>query len=175
VNPADLRAAEITEADRGKYFHLSPFTTADAKELPPAQLAELIAALAKNFPEQKLVLSCAPVKRELEKMEKLLVLLPQKPWRVLAGNLTLTQLGAVIQHSALHFCGDTGPFHLAVMTNTPSVAWFWPNPGLRQWVPDGGPYRIIVGANEPGEPFLRRLATAELIAAAQSVLKSVRV
>ena len=89
-----------------------------------------------------------------------------------AGNLNLMQLTAVIQHSALHFCGDTGPFHLAVMTNTPTVAWFWPNPGLREWLPTSGPYRVIVGANEPGAQFLGRIATDELIAAAQSVLKS---
>jgi ADP-heptose:LPS heptosyltransferase len=172
VNPADLRAADIAEADKGGYFHISPFTTADSKELPPAQLAELIAALAKKFPEKKLALSCAPTPRELEKLEKLLALLPQKPWRVFAGNLKLTQLAAVIQHSALHFCGDTGPFHLAVMTNTPTVAWFWPNPGLRQWLPNSGPYRVIVGTNEPGAPFLGRIATDELVKAAQSVLKS---
>ena len=172
VKPADLLAAEISEADRGTYFHISPFTTADSKELPPAQFVELVAALAKNFPDKKIVLSCAPVPRELEKMEKLLALLPQKPWRVLAGNLKLTQLAAVIQASALHFCGDTGPFHLAVMTNTPAVAWFWPNPGLRQWLPSGGPYRVIVGANEPGAQFLGKIATSELISAAQSVLKS---
>ena len=172
VDPAGLRAADISEADRGSYFHISPFTTADSKELPPAQLAELIAALNRNFSGKKIVLSCAPVKRELEKMEHLLGLLPQKPWRVLAGNLTLTQLAAVIQHGALHFCGDTGPFHLAVMTNTPTVAWFWPNPGLRQWLPSGGPFRVIVGANDPGATFLGRVATNEIIATAQSLLKS---
>jgi ADP-heptose:LPS heptosyltransferase len=170
VDPADLRVAEISEADKRNYFHISPFTTADYKELPPEQLAELIAALAKKFPEKKLALSCAPVKRELEKMEKLLARLPQKPWRVFAGNLNLMQLAAVIQHSALHFCGDTGPLHLAVMTNTPAVAWFWPNPGFRQWLPNGGPYRVIVGANEPGAQFLGRIGTDEIIAAAQKLI-----
>jgi ADP-heptose:LPS heptosyltransferase len=81
------------------------------------------------------------------------------------------QLAAVIQHSALHFCGDTGPFHLAVMTNTPTVAWFWPNPGLRQWLPAGGPYRVLVGAQEPGAQYLSRINTAELVDAAQSLVK----
>ena len=171
VDPAGLRAAEISSADRGTYFHLSPFTTADSKELPPAQLAELIAALAKSFPQKKLVLSCAPTRRELEKMGQLLTRLPEKPWRVLAGNLNLIQLATVIQNSAVHFCGDTGPFHLAVMTNTPTVAWFWPNPGIRQWLPVDEKFRVLVGANTPGAPFLGRIATNELVAAAQSVLK----
>jgi ADP-heptose:LPS heptosyltransferase len=172
VDPAGLSAADISETDRRHYFHLSPFTTADSKELPPAQLAGLIAALAQKFPDMKLAVSCAPTPREQEKLRELLAWLPAKPWRVFAGNLNLMQLTAVIQHSALHFCGDTGPFHLAVMTNTPTVAWFWPNPGLRQWLPEGGPCRVIVGVNEPGARFLGRVATDDLVAAAQSVLKS---
>jgi heptosyltransferase-3 len=172
VDPAGLQAADITEADRRSYFHLSPFTTADSKELPPAQLAELINALAREFPDKKLALSCAPTPREQEKLRALLALLPRQPWRVFAGNLTLPQLAAVIQASALHWCGDTGPFHLAVMTETPVVAWFWPNPGLRQWLPEGGPCRVLVGQNEPGEPFLSGIATADLVAAAHSILNS---
>jgi ADP-heptose:LPS heptosyltransferase len=170
IDPANLQAAEISGADAGTYFHVSPFTTADYKELPPEQLADFIAALAKAFPEKKLALSCAPVKRELDKMETLLALLPQKPWRVFAGNLNLTQVAAVIQHSALHFCGDTGTLHLAVMTQTPVVAWFWPNPGLREWVPAGEKYRVIIGANEPGATFLGKIQTDELIRAAQAAL-----
>ncbi len=170
IDPANLRAAEISEADAGNYFHLSPFTTADFKELSPEQLAGLITALRENFPGKKLVLSCAPTERERGKMTALLALLPEKPWRVFAGNLTLTQLAAVIQHGALHFCGDTGTLHLAAMTGTPTVAWFWPNPGLQQWVPTGEKYRVIVGENEPGAPHLGKIETSELVAAAQSVL-----
>jgi ADP-heptose:LPS heptosyltransferase len=170
IDPAHLRAAEIDEADTGNYFHISPFTTADRKELPPAQLVEFIAALEKEFPDKKIVLSCAPTERERGKMKELLTLLPHQPWRVFAGNLNLTQLAAVIRHSALHGCGDTGTLHLAAMTDTPTVAWFWPNPGLQQWVPTGDKYRVIIGDNEPGARFLGKIATAELLLAAQFVL-----
>ena len=172
IDAAHLQAADISPADTGTYFHISPFTTADYKELSPAQLVELMGVLTRNFPDKKLVLSCSPTEREKKKMAELLALLPDKPWRVFAGKLNLVQLAAVIQHSALHFCGDTGPFHLAVMTNTPALAWFWPNPGVRQWVPPSGPYRVIIGANEPGAQFLGRIATDELVSAAQSLLKS---
>ena len=172
--PAEnLRAAEIAEEDAGTYFHISPFTTADYKELPPEQLAELITALGENFPEKKLVLSCAPTEREQNKMAELLALLPQKPWRVFAGNLNLTQVAAVIRHSALHFCGDTGTLHLAVMTQTPVVAWFWPNPGWREWVPAGDKYHVVTGTNEHGATYLGKIPTDDLITAAQSILKSV--
>jgi ADP-heptose:LPS heptosyltransferase len=168
IAPENLRAAEISEAERGTYFHISPFTTADYKELSPMQLVELITALQTPFPEKKLALSCAPTPRELAKMEKLLALLPQKPWRVYPGNLNLTQVAAVIQNSARHFCGDTGTLHLAVMTQTPVVAWFWPNPGRAEWVPVGEKCRVIMGSNPPGESFLCGITTERIIRAAKA-------
>lgn len=170
IDPGDLKFAEITATDTGHYFHVSPFTTADRKELPPAQLVELITKLGENFPDKKIVLSCAPTEREQKKMTELLALLPQKPWRVFPGNLTLPQLAAVIQHSALHLSGDTGPMHLAAMTNTPAVMWFWPNPGRNQWIPIGQQYRVIFGGKVPDSPFLGKINSDELIAVAQSVL-----
>jgi ADP-heptose:LPS heptosyltransferase len=170
IDPANLRAADISEADAGTYFHISPFTTADHRELSPAQLVELIAALNQKFPAKKIVLSCAPTEREQKKMAELLALLPQKPWRVFAGNLNLMQIAAVIKNSALHFCGNTGTLHLAVMTQTPTVTWFWPGPGLRDWVPVGEKYHIVTGTNNAGENFLGNTATAELVRAAESAL-----
>jgi len=170
INPGNLRAAEISPADRGTYFHVSPFTTADHRELSPEQLAELLVMLAKKFPCKKLALSCSPMERERKKMTELLALLPQRPWRVFVGNLSLAQLAAVIQHSRLHFCGNTGALHLAVMTNTPTVAWFWPNPGSSEWLPLGEKYRAVVGANEPGKQFLCGIQTSDLILAVQTIL-----
>jgi heptosyltransferase-3 len=173
IGAEDLRPAEISESERGSYFHISPFTTADYKELAPEQLAELIAALGQHFPDKKIALSCAPTGRELAKMEKLLSLLPQKPWRLFAGNLNLIQIAAVIKYSALHFCGDTGTFHLAVMTQTPVAGWFWPNPGIREWVPQSEKCRVVAGTNPPGTTFLANVSTNALIEAAKSALSAV--
>jgi lipopolysaccharide heptosyltransferase III len=170
IVPEHLRAAEISEADSGTYFHVSPFTTADYKELSPAQFTELMGALAKQFPEKRWVLSCAPTKRERDKMESLLPLLPVKPWRVFAGNLSLVQLAAVIQHNALHLCGDTGTLHLALMTGAPSVSWFWPNPGRHVWIPAGNRYRTIVGRSESSKQFLCEIENSDLIRAVHAVL-----
>lgn len=170
IDPVHLQAAEINPADTGRYFHVSPFTTTDGKELPPAQLVALLTALEQKFPDKKIALSCAPTDRERGKMVALLTRLPNKPWRVFAGNLSLTQLAAVIRHSALHFSGDTGPLHLAAMTNTPAVMWFWPNPGRNQWIPLGEKYHVIMGGEEPESPFLGKIKTDELVAAAHQVL-----
>lgn len=173
INPALLQAAELTEADTGNYFHISPFTTADRRELSPTELASFINALRQAFPEKKVVLSCAPTEREQQKMDELVARMPEKPWRVYAGKLNLPQLAAVIQRSALHFCGDTGTLHLATMTNTPTVAWFWPNPSsehLRHWVPTRKNCRVLFGTYEPQAQYLGRIEPGELIRAAQSIL-----
>ncbi|MDE3098744.1 MAG: glycosyltransferase family 9 protein [Verrucomicrobiota bacterium] len=167
---AALEAAQISANDTGTYFHVSPFTTADRKELSPDQLARLIGSLAEKFPEKRWAFSCAPTDRELKKMEGLMAMLPVKPWRVFAGSLTLTQLAAVIANGALHLCGDTGPFHLAVMTQTPVVAWFGPHPGLRDWAPQAQKCRVVVGAGEAASPFLGQIRNDQLIQAVGSVL-----
>jgi ADP-heptose:LPS heptosyltransferase len=103
-------------------------------------------------------------------MTELLGLLTQKPWRVFAGNLNLLQLTAVIKHSALHFCGDTGTLHLAVAAQTPVITWFWPNPGIKIWLPAGGRCRVIVGVNETGTNYLGGVDTAELLLSTRTLL-----
>ena len=94
IDPAQLQAARIATADAGTYFHMSPFTTADKKELSPEQIAELIGALETRFPKKRWVLSGAPTERERGKMEALLARLQRKPWRVFSGELNLVQLAA---------------------------------------------------------------------------------
>ncbi|MGC9942306.1 MAG: glycosyltransferase family 9 protein [Verrucomicrobiota bacterium] len=170
ISRENLQAADIAESETGTYFHISPFTTANYKELAPAQLAEFLNGLSRDFPGKKLALSCAPTEREEEKMTELLGLLTQKPWRVFAGNLNLLQLTAVIKHSALHFCGDTGTLHLAVAAQTPVITWFWPNPGIKIWLPTGGRYRVIVGVNETGTNYLGGVDTAELLLSTRTLL-----
>jgi ADP-heptose:LPS heptosyltransferase len=170
IKPAHLQAAGISREETGSYFHLSPFTTDDRKELRPEQLIELIRALATRWPEKKLVLSCAPNERERKKMDSLLQSMPRKPWRVFAGGLNLMQLAAVIRHSAAHLCGDTGTLHMALMTGTPAVSWFRPNPGSEAWIPVGERYRTLMGTGNNPHAALQGIVTADLVNAVQTVL-----
>src|SRR5439155_14269777 len=105
IAPKHLQASAITPADAGTFFHLSPFTKTDEKELPLDKTAALIEGLHEQFPEKRLVVSCAPDEGERRKMEALLARLKSKPWRILPGNLSLVQLAALIQQSALHLSG----------------------------------------------------------------------
>src|ERR1043166_4540327 len=165
-----LQEAGFSPADRGTYFHFSPFSTADRKELPPDMTVELVDALQEQFPKMKLVLSCAGNEREKKKMEELLKRVKRQPWRFEAGGLSLMQLTALIQQSALHLSGDTGPLHLAMMTGTPTVSWFRAAKGLVEWLPKGPQHRNLIapGASEKG---LEGLVLADVLRAAREVAR----
>ena len=170
IDPTHLKAAGITAADAGTYFHLSPFTTADKRELPPEQFVELLGALETRFPEKRWVVSGAPTERERRKMESLLARLGRKPWRMFAGELNLVQLAAVIQHSAAHLSGETGTLHLALMAGVPTVSWFWTRPDMRVWMPIGDRHRTVLGTVVAEGKPLHGVATIELVRAVEEVL-----
>jgi len=171
ISPARLRAAQISEADKSTYFHLSPFTTTEQKELPPEQLAQLIGQLSKRFPAMRWVLTSGPSERERGKMDSLLAYLEPKPWKAFSGQLNLIELAAVIRNSALHLSGDSGPLHLALMTGTPAVSWFRPNPGMFAWAPSGDKYRSFAGVTEAGATYLGGIDAGQLVEAASALLR----
>jgi ADP-heptose:LPS heptosyltransferase len=105
-------------------------------------------------------------------MDVLLALLPDKPWRVFAGDLNLVQLAAVIQLSALHLCGDTGTLHLGLMTGTRTVSWFRPKPGICPWTPVGARHRTVLGKTEPVTDRLFDVPTSGLVQAALEVMEA---
>src|SRR6185369_2426465 len=111
ISAKHLQAAGISPDDAGTFFHLSPFTKTDEKELLLDKIVAVIEALHEQFPKKRLAISCAPDQGERRKMETLLARLKTKPWRILPGNLNLVQLAALIQQSALHLSGDTGTLH----------------------------------------------------------------
>jgi ADP-heptose:LPS heptosyltransferase len=111
-------------------------------------------------------------RHRFEVLIKLVTALGRKPGRVFPGNLTLVQLAAVIQHSALHLCGDTGTLHLALMTGAPAVSWFRSNPGMKMWIPVSDKYRTIVGTTGPDSTYLGGIKADELVNAACAVLRA---
>jgi len=150
IDPQLRRDAGIAAVDEGRYIHLSPFTTVDARELPAAQFADLIDRLRTAFPDLRIALSCANTPRERRKLDGLLPLLREPPWRVYPGTLDIAQFAAVIQSAALNLSGDTGSLHLAMMTGTPAVSWFRVHQGVREWTPEGARYRLLIA--EGGAP-----------------------
>lgn len=170
--PAALRhRAGIAPADEGRYIHVSPFTTADRRELPAEQLADLVARLQRDFSEYRLAVSCAPTARERAKLDALLARLAVPPWKVFAGSLDIPALAAVLERAALNLCGDTGSLHLALMAGTPAVAWFRQHAhgAEREWMPPGPRYRVLV-SDQGSDAALGGIDNAALLAAARELI-----
>lgn len=173
IEPRLRRELGIGADDEHGYLHLSPCTTAPARELPIAQLAELIEALRADFPGLRLALSCAPSERERERLAELVGRLQSPPWKIFAGTLGIDQLAALIQTCALNLCGDTGSLHLAMMTGAPALAWFRHHRGEKEWIPEGAQYRVLIAPDAAPRDALYGLATAQLRAAAREILNRV--
>ena len=161
VKPEFLGVAYALLDAAQQYFHISPFTTSDRKELPLTVLIDLINGINEKWPSKKIVLSCASTERELKKLEELLSNLSFIPWQVYKGNLSLVELVSVIKYSAMHFSGDTGPIHISVMTQTPSISWFQ-NTKSMDWIPQGDCHKVLFGSNQTFQPNIEGV-TPEMI------------
>jgi ADP-heptose:LPS heptosyltransferase len=147
---------------------VSPFTTADERELPVEQVVEIVAGLRAAYPQKRIALSCAAVDRERERMGALVARLREPPWRVYAGSLDVAGLAAVIEKCACNLSGDTGSLHLAMMTRAPAVAWFRAHKGEKEWIPEGSQYRVLV-AEGGDKDALHGIETRAVLAAVAEV------
>jgi ADP-heptose:LPS heptosyltransferase len=163
------RQAGIAAQDEYRYIHLSPFTTADARELPAAQVAELVRRLRAAFPQFRLIVSCAATEREQRKLERLLALLDEPPWLTFAGTLDLPAFAALLQTCALNLSGDTGSLHVAMLAGAPALAWFRQHRGQKEWIPEGPRYRVLI-AEGGADDALHGIDTDALLAAAAALL-----
>lgn len=147
------------------FIHISPFTTLDYKELPEGVLADFINVLqGKGY---KLVLSCAPNEREIEKLSSLLRHIDMTPWKVFSGTLNLFELAAVIQKSSAHLGGDSGALHIGLMVGGRTLSWFRDYEGKLEWLPKGEAHAYVLGtASEDG---LKDISLNDLVSAFDSL------
>ncbi|MEA9392338.1 putative lipopolysaccharide heptosyltransferase III [Acerihabitans sp. TG2] len=116
----------------GDYLVIQPTSRWNYKCWDDEKMAELIDALQEqNLP---IVLTAAPDKHERDMIGKILALCHNPRVVSLAGELTLTQLAAVIDHARLFIGVDSAPMHMAAALNTPCVALFGPTK-LTFWRP----------------------------------------
>ena len=165
ISPTGRRGAGITSEQDGAYIHLSPFTTQDQKELPESTLISFISALLDGPLGKRLVISCAPNQREKSKLSRILSHIPTQPWRVYDGTLNLMDLVSVIAGARVHFGGDSGALHLALMTGIPTVSWFRKYDGMTDWAPSGPQHMVLVD-HAAGIDGLTGIKTGLLLSAA---------
>ncbi|NKG32777.1 putative lipopolysaccharide heptosyltransferase III [Erwinia rhapontici] len=135
------------QAVQGKFIVVQPTSRWFFKCWTEANMAATISALQADG--YTLVITSGPDKREQEMVATILASSPEERVISLAGQLTLRQLAALIDHAQLFLGVDSVPMHMAAALNTPCVALFgpskltlwhpWQAQGKTLWAGDYGP------------------------------------
>jgi len=138
--------AEHRLAHQG-YVHIHPTSRWLFKCWPEEKVGALIARLQAQG--ERVVVTAAPVERELEMVTRILAPLATRPVD-LAGRLSLKQLAALTANAKLFIGVDSAPMHIAAAMQTPVVALFGPS-GDIEW----GPWMVrsrVITSGHPCRP-----------------------
>ncbi|CAI2003207.1 Lipopolysaccharide core heptosyltransferase rfaQ [Serratia liquefaciens] len=163
----------------GDYIVVQPTSRWFFKCWSEEKMAATISALQADG--HSLVITSGPDQKEREMVARILALCPPQGVVSLAGQLTLRQLAALIDHAKLFIGVDSVPMHMAAALQTPCVALFGPSKlvfwrpwqviGHVIWAGDYGtlpdPDAIDTGTDER---YLDLIPTDAVIAAARSTL-----
>ncbi len=126
---------EIT--DKEKLVVIHPGARVDFKRLPPKKMGEIVSWLTAQF-GVKVVLAGAD--SDLPAISDIASASGQTC--LIASNLTLGQLSALIDSAKLFICNDSGPMHMASALGTPIIAFFGPS-DPKIWAPWKAKGRIV--------------------------------
>ena len=87
----------------------------------------------------KVILTCSPDKREMDKANRIIELTQNKPISFI-GDIDLKKLGAIAKRARLFFGVDSAPMHITAAVGAPVVALFGPS-GAFHWGPWENDYR----------------------------------
>lgn len=180
--PQDWQASEQLlrqQGVAGDYIVVQPTSRWFFKCWREEKMAATIAALQADG--HQLVITSGPDAQEKTMVERILALCPPQGVVSLAGQLTLRQLAALIDHAKLFIGVDSVPMHMAAALQTPCIALFGPSKltcwrpwqviGKVIWAGDFGrlpdPDTINTGTDER---YLDLIPTDAVIAAARSTL-----
>lgn len=163
----------------GDYIVVQPTSRWFFKCWSEEKMAATVSALQADG--HRLVITSGPDTKEREMVERILALCPPQGIVSLAGQLTLRQLAALIDHAKLFIGVDSVPMHMAAALQTPCIALFGPSKlvfwrpwqvnGCVIWAGDFGtlpdPDAINTGTDER---YLDLIPTDAVIAAARSQL-----
>jgi heptosyltransferase-3 len=105
-----------------QFVHIHPVSRWMFKCWEDDRMASVIDYIQKNK-DIKVIITGAPVKKELDRIDKILELCKTDPIN-LSGKLTLKHLAYLSSKAKLFFGVDTAPMHMAAATNTPVVTLF---------------------------------------------------
>lgn len=145
IQAADWRSLSAIQETHnlcpGKYVCIHPGASVPSRRWSPGQFAAVADALADRGLQVVLTGSVA----ELE-LTQAVAQAMQSPAFNLAGQTSLGALAALLSHTRLLVCNDTGVSHLATALRTPSVVIFTDSDPVR-WAPlNRDRHRVIQGA-----------------------------
>jgi lipopolysaccharide heptosyltransferase II len=127
-----LAAAGVGADDEIAVIHVS--ASSPFRRWPLSSFVETAAALASRA-GRRIIVTSGPADRDAANsiIAEARARLPAGDRdRVLScGDITLTELRAVLERSAVYIGGDSGPLHIAAATSVPIVAIFGPTPSER--------------------------------------------
>lgn len=172
-DPSDLslgRPSGYPRRDDVVVIH--PGAAAPSRRWPADRFAVVAAALSRAG--QRVAVTGSAQEKALAETVAAQAGLPEDA--VLAGQLDILGLVALIGDCRLLVCGDTGVGHIATATGTPSVLLFGPTPPSR-WGPRGDGRHIAVWAGDCGDPHgdvpdpgLLRITASVVLEAARPIL-----
>ncbi|MDD5136731.1 MAG: lipopolysaccharide heptosyltransferase II [Candidatus Omnitrophica bacterium] len=132
-----LRESGVSEGDR--IVVLCPGGNWDPKRWPKENFAALADTLAKEY-GVRIVISGA--RKDLRLAEEIRGMMKAKPI-IIAGRMTLKELGALFLHAGLVIANDSGPMHLAVAMKARTIALFGPTSPAITGPYGEGRYKVI--------------------------------
>lgn len=169
-DPEDLAIPRPTGyPDRSGVVVIHPGAAAAARRWPADRFAAVAKAL--HAEGHDVVVTGGADERALAQTVALQAGLPETA--VLAGELDLLGMVALINDCKLLVCGDTGVGHIATATGAPSVLLFGPTPP-RRWGPRGAGPHIAVWAGDSGDPHADRPHPGLLLITVARVLNATR-
>jgi heptosyltransferase III len=138
-----LSDTHISENDQ--IVHVHPTSQCLYKCWKDEYMAEVMHWLVRRG--VSVVITASPDKREMEKANRILSLVPSEreysTGRIidLCGKTTIKQVAAISEASDLFLGIDTGPMHIAAAVGTPVIAIF--GTGEREWRPWGAKHLVI--------------------------------
>lgn len=159
--------------DRSGVVVVHPGAASAARRWPVDRFAAVAARLARAG--YRVVVTGSAAERHLALAVATNAGLPESA--VLAGELDLLGLVALIGGARLVVCGDTGVAHVATATGTPSVVLFGPTPPSR-WGPRGDGRHVALWSGGTGDPHADRpdsgllaLSIVDVLDATETVLE----
>lgn len=124
-----------------KYILVHPASRWRFKCLPPQLMADVIKDL--HSQGKKIIMTSGPDEQELLMLNEIALLSPPGSLINLGGQISLKELGALIQLSSCVLCVDSVPLHIASCLKTPLVVLFGPSSD-QNWGPWQHPNSQVV-------------------------------